>query len=49
MVFFSKDKKTAQVRLNKLAQTDKKLKGKKVTLAKQQIPHISKWKTWKVV
>jgi len=43
MVFFSKNKKTAEARAKRLGQ-----KGK-VVLAKNQIKHISGWKTWKIV
>jgi len=48
MVFFSKNKKTAMARLNKLSNTDTGYANKKVVLAKKQIPHISGWKTWEV-
>jgi len=49
MVFFSKNKKTAMMRLTNLAKSEKKYKGKTVRLAKEQIPHISGWKTFKIV
>ena len=47
MVFFSKNKQTALARVKKLSATDKRYAGKSVVLAKQQVPHVSKWKTWK--
>ena len=48
MVFFSKNKKTAISRLKRLAKTDKYYKGKIPVLAKKQISHSTKWKTWKI-
>ncbi len=49
MAFFSKNKKTAVARVKKLAKSDKYYKNKTAKLAKRQIAHSSKWKTWKIV
>ena len=49
MVFFSKNKQTAMKRVRNLAKEDPYYKGKKVKLAKKQIPHDSNWKTWQIV
>lgn len=48
MVFFSKNKKTAIARLNKLSKRDKFYKDKEPILAKDQIKHGAGWKTWKI-
>ena len=48
MVFFSKNRKSALSRLKKLAKQDKHYKNKTVVLASVQLPHINKWKTWKI-
>jgi len=50
MVFFSKNKETALKRLKRLQKEDKFYnRYKTVKLAKKQIPHIDKYKTWKFV
>ena len=49
MVFFSKNKKTANKRVRKLAKTEDYYKGKKAVLSEKQIEHTSGWKTWKLV
>ena len=48
MVFFSKNKKSAIQRVNKLSKSDKYYKNKEPILSKDQIEHINKWKTWKL-
>jgi len=49
MVFFSKDIKSAKERVKKLSETDKYYIGKTPILSEKQIPHISGWKTWKLI
>jgi hypothetical protein len=48
MVFFSKNKKTAMIRVKKLAKSDKQYKNKIPVLADKQIHHVAGWKTWKL-
>ena len=49
-VFFAKDRTQALARLKMLEMTEGKYyKGKTVILNKFQVPHISKWKTWKMI
>lgn len=50
-IFFAKDKESASARLKSLCDREhsKLYCNKKVKLARQQIPHISKWKTWEVI
>jgi len=45
MVYFSKNKKTAIAHAKKVARAEG-LKYKEPKLAKNQIPHSSKWRTW---
>lgn len=49
MVFFSKNQKTALRKLKSMASSEKRYKGKTVRLSKTQIPHMSGWKTWKII
>jgi len=49
MAFFSKNKITAKQRIEHLSLRDKYYKNKGVCLAKKQIPHIAKWKTFKII
>jgi len=48
MVFFSKNRKTASIRIKKIAKEEKSYKNKIPKLAEKQIPHSSGWKTWKL-
>ena len=47
-IFFSKNKKSAQERINRLAKNDKSFRNQRVVLAKRQVPHISKWRTFQL-
>ena len=47
-IFFSKNKRTAIARIKKLAKRESNYKGKTPVLAKKQIAHISRWKTWRL-
>ena len=48
-IFFSRDRETAMQRLKRLAKEDKYYQSKSVRMSKKQIPHVSGWKTWKIV
>lgn len=49
-VFFAKNRTQALARLRMLEiMGEKGLKNKTVILSKTQVPHIVKWKTWKII
>lgn len=49
MIFFSKDDDSAIERVNELALYDKFYRNKVPVLSEKQIPHISGWKTYKLI
>lgn len=49
-VFFAKNRTQALARIKMLELTEgKSYKNKTVILSKTQVPHIVKWKTWKII
>jgi len=49
MVFFSRNRKTAIRLIKRVSKEDDYFKDKTVRLARKQIEHKSKWKTWKII